>query len=116
VSGRYTEDMADTDEDAVRPDVRRAELSVSADGRVTIPAQLRREAGIQPGSALVCYVENGRVVFEDRGHLLARVQDEVLAAEAAAGHTGSAVEELIAERRAEAAREADEDSGNEAGL
>ena len=89
-------------------DAVRAELAVAQDGRVTIPAQVRRAAGIEPGSSLVCYVEAGRVVLEDRRHLLARVQDEVLAAEAAVGRTGSAVDELLAERRAEVAHEAAE--------
>jgi hypothetical protein len=46
-----------------------------------------------------------RVVIEERAHLLARIQDEAIAAAAAAGLTGSAVDELIADRRAEAARE-----------
>jgi AbrB family looped-hinge helix DNA binding protein len=83
----------------------RAELSATADGRVTIPAQVRRAAGIEPGQTLVVYVDDGRVVLEERSHLLARIQDEAIAAAAAAGHTGSAVDELIAERRAEAVRE-----------
>lgn len=80
-------------------------MSVAADGRVTIPAQLRHAAGIEPGSHLVAYVERGRVVLEDRAHLLRRVQDEAIAAARAAGHTGSAVDSLISDRRAEAARE-----------
>ena len=49
------------------------------------------------------YVEDGRVVIEPRAHLAARVKHEV--AEAWSG-TGSAVGELIAQRRREAAREA----------
>ncbi|NKQ59030.1 AbrB/MazE/SpoVT family DNA-binding domain-containing protein [Amycolatopsis sp. K13G38] len=80
-------------------------MSVAPDGRVTIPAQVRRAAGIAAGASLVCYVERGRVVLEDRAHLLARIQDEAIAAKQGAGHTGSVVDELIAERRAEAARE-----------
>jgi AbrB family looped-hinge helix DNA binding protein len=72
---------------------------------VTIPAQIRRAAGIEPGGRLVLYVENGRVVIEEREHLLARVQREAIEAMHAAGHTASAVEELLAERRAEAAAE-----------
>lgn len=92
--------MAETQEENARADV-----SVAPDGRVTIPAQMRHAVGIGPGSSLVCYLENGRVVLEDRRHLVARIQDVVLAAEAAAGRTGSAVDELLAERRAEAARE-----------
>lgn len=81
----------------------RAQLTASPDGRVTIPAPIRRAAGIEPGQRLVAYVEDGRVVLEEWGHLLRRVQARV--ASATAGHPGSAVDELIAERRAEAARE-----------
>jgi AbrB family looped-hinge helix DNA binding protein len=69
--------------------------AASPDGRVTIPAQLRRAAGIKSGQRLVAYVEDGRVVLEEWGHLLRRVQDRV--AEATGKHPGSAVDELIAE-------------------
>jgi AbrB family looped-hinge helix DNA binding protein len=90
-----------------------AELAAAREGRVTIPAQLRRAAGIHAGQRLVVYVERGRVVIEQRDHLLARVQQEAIDAATAAGHTTSAVDELIAERRAEAARDsADSDSEN----
>ncbi|MBN9740065.1 hypothetical protein DMP23_02935 [Amycolatopsis sp. A1MSW2902] len=90
----------------------RADVSVAPDGRVTIPAQLRQAAGISPGSNLVAYVERGRVVLEDRDHLLQRVQDEAIAAARAAGAAGSVTDSLIADRRAEAAREGS--SGNAA--
>jgi AbrB family looped-hinge helix DNA binding protein len=88
-----------------------AELSATPDGRVTIPAQVRRAAGIEPGQTLVVYVENGRVVIEERAHLLARIQDEAITAARAAGHTGSAVDELIADRRADAVRKNAEEAG-----
>jgi bifunctional DNA-binding transcriptional regulator/antitoxin component of YhaV-PrlF toxin-antitoxin module len=83
----------------------RTDVSVAADGRVAIPAQLRNTAGIVPGSRLVAYVERGRVVLEERAHLLTRVQDEAIAAARASGHTDNPVDSLIADRRAEAARE-----------
>lgn len=80
-------------------------MSATPDGRVTIPAQVRRAAGIDPGKTIVIYVEDGRVVIEERSHLLARIQDQAISAAAAAGHTGSVVDELIADRRAEATRD-----------
>ncbi len=89
-------------------DTPRTELVATENGRVVIPIQVRRAAGIEPGQRLVVYVEGGRVVIEERGHLLARVQDEAIAAAEAAGLGGSVVDELIADRRAEVAREASE--------
>lgn len=100
LSSGYDEAMAHVQEESPV-----AELSATVDGRLTVPAQVRRAAGIEPGQTLVVYVEDGRVVIEERSHLLTRVQDEAIAAAAAAGHTGSVVDELIAERRAEASRE-----------
>jgi len=66
---------------------------------------MRNELGLVPGSKVVAYLEDGRLIIEDRAHLLARIQDQVIQASAKHGHTGSAVDELLADRRAEAARE-----------
>ncbi|SFQ60817.1 looped-hinge helix DNA binding domain-containing protein, AbrB family [Amycolatopsis arida] len=88
---------------AVDDQTPRAQLTASPDGRVTIPAPLRRAAGIEPGRRLVAYVEDGRVVLEEWEHLLRRVQRRVIAA--TSGHSGSAADALIADRRAEAAHE-----------
>jgi AbrB family looped-hinge helix DNA binding protein len=79
-----------------------ADLVVNQQGRVTIPAQIRREAGIEAGTPLVVYVEDGRVVLETRARLARRIRREI--AESWTGE-GSVVDELIADRRAEAARE-----------
>jgi AbrB family looped-hinge helix DNA binding protein len=81
----------------------RSELQVNLQGRVTIPAALRNELGFEPGTTVVAYVEAGRLVLEHRAHLLNRLQNDVLAAAARSGATGSAVDSLIADRRAEAA-------------
>ena len=70
---------------------------------MTIPAPLRQQLGLVPGSRAVAYIDDGRLVIEDRRHLLARLQDEV--ARRAAGAGDSAVDELLAERRVEAAAE-----------
>jgi AbrB family looped-hinge helix DNA binding protein len=86
--------------------VTHADVVVNEQGRVTIPAPLRQQLGLVPGSRAVAYVEDGRLVIEDRRHLLARLQDDVARrAEASGAGTGSAVDELLAERRAEAAAE-----------
>jgi AbrB family looped-hinge helix DNA binding protein len=69
---------------------------------VTIPAQIRRAAGIEAGVPLVVYVEDGRVVIETREQLANRTRRDIAAAWVG---EGSVVDELIAERRAEAARE-----------
>ncbi|HEV8558104.1 MAG TPA: AbrB/MazE/SpoVT family DNA-binding domain-containing protein [Actinophytocola sp.] len=68
---------------------------------------MRAELGLTPGHRLVAYVEDGRLVFEDRAHLLARIQEQVMRAAAGQGHAGSVVDELLADRRTEAAREDD---------
>ena len=73
---------------------------------MTIPAPLRQQLGLVPGSRAVAYIDDGRLVIEDRGHLLARLQDEIARRAAAVEPgAGSAVDELLAERRADAAAE-----------
>jgi len=83
--------------------VTHATVNVNKQGRLVIPAELRRELGIGPGASLVAYVERGRLVVEDRKHLLKRLQDEV--AEQTGPRTPSMVDHLIAERRMEARAE-----------
>jgi bifunctional DNA-binding transcriptional regulator/antitoxin component of YhaV-PrlF toxin-antitoxin module len=72
---------------------------------VTIPARLRSELGFGPGRRVVIYVDDGRLVLERPAHLLSRLQAHVLQAAAQAGRRDSAVDELLVERRAEAAAE-----------
>lgn len=69
---------------------------------MTIPAQIRRAAGIEAGMPLVVYVEDGRVVLETREQLAGRIRRDVAAAWTG---EGSVVDELIADRRADTARE-----------
>ena len=74
-------------------------VNISAQGRVSIPARIRRELGLDPGTPLVTYVEDGRVVLETREHLIRRIQ-ATATADRPAGEC--VVDELIAERRLEA--------------
>lgn len=77
-------------------------VNVNHQGRVSIPAPMRHELGITPNTPLVTYIEEGRVVLETREHLVRRIQRKALGA---LSGSGSVVNELIAERRAEAASE-----------
>jgi AbrB family looped-hinge helix DNA binding protein len=77
-------------------------LTVDDEGGVTIPAAVRQAAGIQAGVPLVVYQEDGRVMIENREKFADRIRQEVTAAWTG---EGSVVNELIADRRAEAARE-----------
>jgi AbrB family looped-hinge helix DNA binding protein len=74
---------------------------MGANGRVVIPAELRRELGIERGDELLARTEGQRLILETRDALLHGIQAEF---RAAAGDRGL-VDELIARRRAEAKRE-----------
>lgn len=80
------------------------EVTVNPQGRVTIPAEVRRAAGLQPGETAYLHVENGAVILENRATYAARIRREV--ARQWTGD-GSVVDELVTDRRAEAAREED---------
>lgn len=81
-----------------------SEVQLSAQGRLVIPAALRRALGFQPGDKLIAYQQDGRLVLEKSSAIERRLRrrfehvpkDESLA------------DELIAERRAEARRESSE--------
>ena len=80
-------------------------LRVGAQGRLVIPAELRRELGLEPGATLMAHVEADRLVLERPQQILERLRAEL---RGAAPVGVSVVDELIAERREEARREAAE--------
>ena len=80
----------------------RVEIVVGPQGRIVIPARLRRALGLRTGDRMTAAVEDDRLVLERREVVLGRLQ----AAFAAAVPPGvSLVDELIKERRAEASKE-----------
>ena len=81
--------------------VDRATLNVASNGRVVIPAAMREKLGIPSGGKIVARLENGVLVIESREAALRKMR--AMAAKYSDG--GSIVDELIAERRAEAERE-----------
>jgi AbrB family looped-hinge helix DNA binding protein len=77
------------------------EVTVGPQGRVVVPAPLRRRLGIEPGDVLVARAEDDRLVLERRAAILERIRRRLAVVPADV----SMVDELIAERRAEAERE-----------
>jgi AbrB family looped-hinge helix DNA binding protein len=75
------------------------EVEVGPKGRVVIPAPIRRQLGIEEGTRLAVLVDEEAVVLVPRDALKRRLRAMF------AGAQGMA-DELIAERRAEAERDA----------
>jgi AbrB family looped-hinge helix DNA binding protein len=77
-----------------------ADVRLGAQGRLVVPASIRRALGFAPGDSLVARAENGRLVVEKVEAVEGRVRARF------AGLRGrSLADELIAERRAEARRD-----------
>jgi len=81
----------------------RHELALSKQGRLVIPARLRRALGLQPGDRLVARQDGDRIILERRDAVERRVKARV----ANIPQDASLVDELLADRRAEAAKERD---------
>lgn len=77
-----------------------AELSVGKQGRIVIPSTLRRQLAIEPGSQLIAWVEDGRLIMETKQALWQSVRQAC----GSAG-TDSVTDELIQERRLAAKQE-----------
>jgi AbrB family looped-hinge helix DNA binding protein len=77
------------------------DVTVGPQGRLVVPAPLRRRLGIEAGDVLVARAQGDRLVLERRDAILARVRGRL----AAVPDDVSLVDELIAERRKEAKRE-----------
>ncbi len=75
--------------------------TVSAEGRIVIPASIRKQAGLQAGDMVTFKVEaDGTIRLRTRAQAIGRLQAMFKDVD------HSLVDELIAERRAEAAKEA----------
>lgn len=74
-------------------------FKIDTQGRALIPKPIRDALHLRAGDELVGRLENGRLVLESRQALLERLQARYADVE------GSLADELIADRRAEAARE-----------
>lgn len=70
-------------------------------GRLVVPASLRKVLGLELGDELVARAEDGRLIFEPKAAVVARLRARFK------GIEGSLADELIAERREEAKHEAE---------
>lgn len=84
-------------------------LHVGAQGRTVIPAAFRRKMGLREGDELVAWLEDDRLIISSRRTVAANTRG--LLKRLGGDPDRSLVDELIAERRAEALRE---DSESEA--
>ena len=80
-------------------------VTLNADGRLILPARLRRSIGVKPGDTLVVESDGDSLLVRPHAAVLHDVQT-AFAPYRVDGR--SAVDELIADRRAEADREAAE--------
>lgn len=77
------------------------ELSVGKQGRIVIPASLRQQLAIEPGSQLLVHVEDGRLIMETKKQLWQNVHEACSNIDA----DRDLAQELIEERREAAKKE-----------
>ncbi len=97
------------DDDVMTDALSFVRLRLGPQGRIVVPAHFRRALGLEVGDALVASIEDGRLVLAPREAARARLLDRF----PAAADAPSAVDELLAERRAEAGREAADAAGSD---
>ena len=83
----------------------KARTRVGAGGRIVIPAEIRRQLGMEEGEPVVMRVEDGALRIWTIGEGIRRVQERMKPYIIPGGLMS---DELIAERRAEVAREEEE--------
>lgn len=77
-------------------------IKMAANGRLSIPAKQRKALGLENGGMVVSTLENGELRIRPIAAVLAELQAMVAPYLKASGDT---VDQFIADRRAEAARE-----------
>ena len=77
------------------------EIQLGPQGRLVVPAALRKRLGLEPGERLLVRVKDGALILEPR----AVVERRLRARFSKVDPEVSLADALIAERRAEAARE-----------
>lgn len=81
--------------------LKQIELSIGPQGRIVIPAALRKALGLVQGNTLIARVENDQLVLEKPDNLLARLKSRF----ASVPDKVRLADELIAQRRRDARKE-----------
>ena len=97
---RHVGYITDTNTEIVAFSKLHADIQLGAQGRVVVPAPIRKALEFQPGDTLVARVEDDRLVIEKPESVERRIR-----ARFRKSGDRSLAEELIAERREEARRE-----------
>lgn len=84
--------------------ITQTEVHLDSQGRLVIPAPLRRSLGFESGDSLIARMEEGRLILEKPHTIKQRLKNRF----ARLPPSLSLAEELIVERREEAKREAGE--------
>ena len=85
------------------PENQHNEVRVGPQGRLVIPANIRRAMGIVPGEILIASTKDGQLVLEKPDRIMARLKTTFQNVPTDV----SLADELIAERREEARRESE---------
>jgi bifunctional DNA-binding transcriptional regulator/antitoxin component of YhaV-PrlF toxin-antitoxin module len=80
-------------------------LVLGPKGRVLLPADLRRALGLEEGHVITAWLRDGELRMHSHRHGLRKIQEEARSMPSAKVY---ASEELIAERHAESAKDAEE--------
>lgn len=80
----------------------RMTVTIGEGGRIVLPASLRARLGLKPGAKAILTADENGLHIESQAAMIKRIQARVKELDKG---SGSMVDELIAERRAEAARE-----------
>lgn len=78
------------------------EVQLGAQGRIVVPAPLRKAMGLKPGDRLIARTDGNRLILEPEAVIKQRLQARF----SAVPDQANLVEELIEERRHEARAEA----------
>jgi len=80
---------------------------ISDQGKMSLPAQIRREAGLERGGPVLVSVVDGEIRIRALRQVLKGLQQQ---AQTVFATSGDSVERLLQERRADAQRDADKDA------